>query len=714
MSAGIIVVVATVSASHPVASTFASAPMPVVLCGAAAGGAGTALALRAMRRSSSTVLLGSLVVMFGATVALGLRLPRPPGSLLAATVQALANSGARLLTSAVPVPSTLETAALPFSATWLTATGAIMLLATKWPASSALAPLTLFATSVVIVGPTDAPAFHAAAVLAVALAALLGLLGRTGPVAAGTKRSAVFGAVTIAVLLGAVTAWVGPLALHGAGSPPPDLRARLTPPYHDPVQINPLSMLAGWAAAPDTPLLEVRTSQPTRLRWVTLSNFTGVTWLPAPTYRAAGAILPTPMPSGPTTVQQEVTIARLTGGWLPVPDGTREVRGSRVALDIDTGTLAAPDGLSHGMRYTVIATPQVWFADRLFAARLPASESFDDDRSLPAGAPGRLTELARRAAGGTSSPYRQALGLEEYLRTHYRFDATALGGNGYPSLYRFLFETGTAHGGRGTSEQFATAFVVLARALGIPARVVVGFQPGTALGDGRYRVRTGDALAWPEIYLEPGGWVPFNPTPASSTANGSANTSVIPPSASPPAASPPAKVPQDEPTDPADDPVQQPTDPDRTPQALLSVAAAVGALFVATGLLMAVRLVRGALRLGRGAPGDRVIGAWLELRDGLRLAGHPPAASLAVGEVADFVGSSIRRRDHVDDTWILASARALATVVNRAGFGGVRPTAADAERAAAEARALRRALWRGTSLGRRLLWLVDPRPLWWP
>jgi len=65
---------------------------------------------------------------------------------------------------------------------------------------------------------------------------------------------------------------------------------------------------------------------------------------------------------------------------------------------------------------------------------------------------------------------------------------------------------------KGYCAYFATAFVLLARAEGIPARYVEGFcVPITA--DKNMTVTSGMAHAWPEVYLEGVGWIPFEPTP---------------------------------------------------------------------------------------------------------------------------------------------------------------------------------------------------------
>ena len=69
----------------------------------------------------------------------------------------------------------------------------------------------------------------------------------------------------------------------------------------------------------------------------------------------------------------------------------------------------------------------------------------------------------------------------------------------------------------GTSEQFATAFALLARRAGLPTRLVVGFRPGDRQPDGTRVIRGRDALAWPEVYFQELGWVPFAPTPNDDT-----------------------------------------------------------------------------------------------------------------------------------------------------------------------------------------------------
>jgi hypothetical protein len=66
----------------------------------------------------------------------------------------------------------------------------------------------------------------------------------------------------------------------------------------------------------------------------------------------------------------------------------------------------------------------------------------------------------------------------------------------------------------GVCEQYVTALVVMARTLGIPARLVTGYGSGVYNQlTGYYEVRASDAHSWAEVYFPSYGWVPFDPTP---------------------------------------------------------------------------------------------------------------------------------------------------------------------------------------------------------
>jgi hypothetical protein len=131
---------------------------------------------------------------------------------------------------------------------------------------------------------------------------------------------------------------------------------------------------------------------------------------------------------------------------------------------------------------------------------------------LPDGISEEVGNLARRWTEDQSAPFERLVAIQNRLRTFdYSLEVTPEDSADY--LTRFLTETR-----RGYCQQFATAFAVLARVLGYPTRVSVGFLPGapTGRGPGEYIVRGTDAHAWPEVYFRDYGWVAFEPTPRSS------------------------------------------------------------------------------------------------------------------------------------------------------------------------------------------------------
>src|SRR5262249_23234407 len=129
--------------------------------------------------------------------------------------------------------------------------------------------------------------------------------------------------------------------------------------------------------------------------------------------------------------------------------------------------------------------------------------------ALPGTPPDTMLRLAQQIGAEYATPCGRAEALAAFLRDHYRLVGDAPSGHAYANLSFFLFAPTNAGGRRGTSEQFAAAFAVLGRMLGLPTRVVVGFNataPSSA-------VRGADALAWPEVLFNEAGWIPFSPLP---------------------------------------------------------------------------------------------------------------------------------------------------------------------------------------------------------
>ena len=129
---------------------------------------------------------------------------------------------------------------------------------------------------------------------------------------------------------------------------------------------------------------------------------------------------------------------------------------------------------------------------------------------LPEGLPERIRELALQVAGGHSSPYARARALESYLSSNYTYRFADGSGSEAPPPGRdpvdwFLFDHR-----EGTCGVFSTAFVVMARSIGLPARVAAGWAIDPT-GE-RQEVRTSQAHQWAEVAFQGLGWVQFEPT----------------------------------------------------------------------------------------------------------------------------------------------------------------------------------------------------------
>ena len=132
---------------------------------------------------------------------------------------------------------------------------------------------------------------------------------------------------------------------------------------------------------------------------------------------------------------------------------------------------------------------------------------------LPSDLPPRLLELAAEITSQAATPYDRAKAIEAYLRQfEYTLDLPAPPQDTDIVDY-FLFDLQ-----RGYCDYYASAMVILARLSGLPARFVIGYGPGAFdYNQQKFIVTEANAHAWPEIYFEPFGWVPFEPTASFST-----------------------------------------------------------------------------------------------------------------------------------------------------------------------------------------------------
>ncbi|HSG43074.1 MAG TPA: transglutaminase domain-containing protein, partial [Anaerolineales bacterium] len=129
--------------------------------------------------------------------------------------------------------------------------------------------------------------------------------------------------------------------------------------------------------------------------------------------------------------------------------------------------------------------------------------------TLPRDLPDRVRELAFEITSDFSNPYDKARAIQSYLRTNYPYDLEVPPPPaGRDVTDYFLFDLQ-----KGYCDYYATTMVVLARSVGIPARFVSGYSPGSYdAPNAQYIVRELNAHSWVEVYFPEIGWVEFEPT----------------------------------------------------------------------------------------------------------------------------------------------------------------------------------------------------------
>ena len=209
-------------------------------------------------------------------------------------------------------------------------------------------------------------------------------------------------------------------------------------------------------------------------------------------------------------------------------DGTLAIRGEPLeAGDRYSVTGYSPQPTAHELRRAPAHYPERRFDGAtlvaLSAAAAPTSaipmplwgERDAQTRDAVLASPYADTyRLALQLVAGARTPYEAVRAIEDHLRGGaYRYTPD-VERHAYP-LPAFLFEDRA-----GYCQQFAGSMALMLRLVGIPARVVSGFAPGSFDPDtGSYEIRDLDAHAWVEVYFRRIGWVTFDPTPPAAPAS---------------------------------------------------------------------------------------------------------------------------------------------------------------------------------------------------
>jgi transglutaminase-like putative cysteine protease len=291
------------------------------------------------------------------------------------------------------------------------------------------------------------------------------------------------------------------------------------------IGLNPFTSLRGQLdAGTVVSLLRVRgLDERAYLRALTLSRFeNGRGWVRGPLDGTATANGPVPLPPGidavppGPVVQVGIEPLHYVDGWLPtvgIP-----LRFGEVAPDwrYDPAALTAFSGQRQRAEpYTVLAVlprpdPEQLRADGHPAAGL-ALPTVGPEYLDTGGVDPRVGQLAQRLTGNAGSAFDATVAIGEFFTapgSGFRYDLQTAPGSSGDALVDFLFE-----GRTGYCEQYASAMAIMLRTVGIPARVAIGFTPGTRTGGDTRVVTTEDAHAWVEAFLPGTGWLTFDPTP---------------------------------------------------------------------------------------------------------------------------------------------------------------------------------------------------------
>ncbi|MCX5396504.1 transglutaminaseTgpA domain-containing protein [Streptomyces sp. NBC_00102] len=281
--------------------------------------------------------------------------------------------------------------------------------------------------------------------------------------------------------------------------------------------------------------------QSTYLRILSLDRFTGSEWLPS---KRALTDVPDRF-SQPAGLGKDVAVFETTSeitasddyrqDYLPMPYPATRVRvDGRWRYEPEGRTLIGDGGqTTAGKRYEVSSLSVEPTAAQLAAAGLPPKELTLEYTEVPTSLPDVVAETAAQVTRGSANHYEQAVALQDWFASEggFSYDTTVSSGTGTAAIARFLKDR------RGFCVHFSFAMAAMARTLGIPARVAVGFTPGTPQANGAVSVGLRDAHAWPELYFEGVGWTRFEPTPTRGTVpsytvpeapTGAADTSAAP------------------------------------------------------------------------------------------------------------------------------------------------------------------------------------------
>ncbi len=454
------------------------------------------------------------------------------------------------------------------------------------------------------------------------------------------------------------------------------------------------------------------------VRLATLDSYDGVVYAVsgdgtavAGSFEKVGSVIPVSADGERATVTIEV--GELTGVWLPTIGAVRSVTfngANSTALERSlhynrtTSTAVVTHGLQTGDQYTLdVVIPGLPTEDDLEDAAF-AAISTPRISNVPEG----LATIASEALEADTRPVAEVNALSTYLSAS-GFFSHGLEGQAPSRSGHSQERISALIGGDqmiGDDEQYAVTFALMAHELGIPARVVMGFEAGS--GDGPHTITGDDVRVWAEVAYEGFGWVPVDPTPAEDRAPLDED---VPPQREPkpqvmqppdPPREPPAVPPAVPVTDEAVDP------PDDTLAAVLRiavyVAAGIGVLLVLLGPVLGIVIAKARRRRKRRRTADlaaRVAAGWTEIAD----------AATDYGVDIPAAGTRVEKAVAIDAAVNNSATSTLALTADRLVWGPEDVQPEDADRFWASVGETVRTINRAHGFRRRMIARVSARSL---
>lgn len=296
----------------------------------------------------------------------------------------------------------------------------------------------------------------------------------------------------------------------------------------------------------------------------------------------------------------------------------REV-GRSLFHNADSESLLATSGIHQGSSYGLSVTYSEQYTDD----QLAQYDFADLNLPEPANVPPVVGVKANELAGTATTPIERVRNLEAALQEQGFFsngkedETPSLSGHGAARIAAMLDAEQMVG-----DEQYSVAMALMARHLGMPARVVMGFYPPeNEAGADKIAIKGDDVHAWVEVAFENVGWVPFNPTPDEDNVpippepqpKSSPKPQVLQP---PPPPQEPAELPPDSAPDALDAQQEEKTFWDIWGPLIRMIAAIVIPLFILMLPLLVIALLklrRRRRRASMGEPVQRVHGGWAEV-----------------------------------------------------------------------------------------------------